>query len=301
MPGLFLPWSPPAVRRDVGPDFSQLDMIRERNKSIAAVGKRVPKVRKARRSRFPLALERGYAADLKERIEVMRRAVNEILIPLLPRIQQEAKAIRRDDYTDVLRQAIELATAQTFQLNGGEQTTDMLAQLQGENVSDFNKTDQIAIMRAAVGVDVFASDPALLPKLKGFARANSQKIKSLEESVWPEIERLVLQETELGTRVEDIQAQIQERFNVTRSRAELLARDQTGKLNGDLSKLRQVEIGVQEYRWHTVEDDRVRATHRSKNNKVFRWDTPPPGTGHPGNDFQCRCFAEPLLAPVVAP
>ena len=32
-----------------------------------------------------------------------------------------------------------------------------------------------------------------------------------------------------------------------------------------------------------------------KDGKTFRWDTPPDDTGHPGEDYGCRCTAEPKL------
>jgi Phage Mu protein F like protein len=47
------------------------------------------------------------------------------------------------------------------------------------------------------------------------------------------------------------------------------------------------------YIWRTQEDSRVRPSHRANDGKVFAWDDPPP-TGHPGEDFGCRCRAEPF-------
>ena len=55
----------------------------------------------------------------------------------------------------------------------------------------------------------------------------------------------------------------------------------------------------QSYRWHTVGDEKVRGAHASRNNKKFTWDQPPDG-GHPGEDYNCRCWAE-LDTPVHHP
>lgn len=46
------------------------------------------------------------------------------------------------------------------------------------------------------------------------------------------------------------------------------------------------------YIWRTRGDDKVRASHAANNGQVFAWDNPPP-TGHPGEDYGCRCTAEP--------
>lgn len=48
------------------------------------------------------------------------------------------------------------------------------------------------------------------------------------------------------------------------------------------------------YVWRTTGDDRVRPSHRKNEGKIFRRDTPPP-TGHPGDDYNCRCRAEPYV------
>ena len=53
------------------------------------------------------------------------------------------------------------------------------------------------------------------------------------------------------------------------------------------------------YTWRTVGDGKVRGTHRLREGRRFLWDDPPEG-GHPGEDFGCRCWAEPL-APIYNP
>lgn len=46
------------------------------------------------------------------------------------------------------------------------------------------------------------------------------------------------------------------------------------------------------YIWRTRGDNKVRAAHAANNGKIFAWDNPPP-TGHPGEDYGCRCWAQP--------
>ena len=74
-----------------------------------------------------------------------------------------------------------------------------------------------------------------------------------------------------------------------------LTRDQTSKLTGALNEARQTEVGVARYQWQTSEDERVRPTHQDNNGQVFAWASPPPETGHPGTDVQCRCVALPVV------
>lgn len=47
------------------------------------------------------------------------------------------------------------------------------------------------------------------------------------------------------------------------------------------------------YIWHTQEDAKVRPSHSANDERIFAWENPP-ATGHPGEDYGCRCWAEPI-------
>lgn len=49
------------------------------------------------------------------------------------------------------------------------------------------------------------------------------------------------------------------------------------------------------YIWRTSGDNKVRPSHAANNGRIFAWDNPP-ATGHPGEDFNCRCKAEPYVS-----
>lgn len=51
------------------------------------------------------------------------------------------------------------------------------------------------------------------------------------------------------------------------------------------------------YIWRSSGDSRVRSSHAVNNGKIFAWDNPPE-TGHPGEDYGCRCRAEPYTPEV---
>ena len=46
------------------------------------------------------------------------------------------------------------------------------------------------------------------------------------------------------------------------------------------------------YIWRTKKDDKVRSKHAEREGEIFNWHVPPEG-GHPGEDYNCRCWAEP--------
>lgn len=85
----------------------------------------------------------------------------------------------------------------------------------------------------------------------------------------------------------------------------LLARDQMGKLNGQITQAQMEEVGLDLYVWSTAYDDRVRDSHALMEGLLCRWDDasvcsydngktwePRPAGAvdlHPGQDIQCRC------------
>jgi len=156
------------------------------------------------------------------------------------------------------------------------------------------------IARRAVGLDLFTGDPDLSAQRDGFRAENVDLIKTLTDR---HVERVakVLEEAGSNTRVEDIAKRIREATGATKSQAALIARDQVLGLNADVARARHEAAGITQYVWRTSHDERVREGHRELDGKVFSYDRPPMvdprsgRTGNPGEDFQCRCVADPLI------
>lgn len=95
--------------------------------------------------------------------------------------------------------------------------------------------------------------------------------------------------------VEELQAVFSQIGDKSMSRAALIARDQVYKTNAAMTEQLQRNAGVDRYRWSTCRDERVRPTHRRNEGRIFHWSSPPPVTGHPGHDPNCRCLPLPLV------
>lgn len=61
-------------------------------------------------------------------------------------------------------------------------------------------------------------------------------------------------------------------------------------LNDELDRLGGNDL----YVWRTVGDQKVRDAHAMRNGVRYHWAVPPEG-GHPGEDYNCRCWAQPLV------
>jgi hypothetical protein len=53
-------------------------------------------------------------------------------------------------------------------------------------------------------------------------------------------------------------------------------------------------LHVESYIWRSGGDSQVRATHAEYDGLVISWSDPPEG-GHPGEGWNCRCTAEPII------
>lgn len=106
-------------------------------------------------------------------------------------------------------------------------------------------------------------------------------------------------------------------------RIKFIARDQTQRVTGALTRIRQQGAGINKYKWVTSHDNRVRDSHELLNGMTVEWATgiitaAPPRTKkwvgrtttdviksvgrspasdgiHPQQGFNCRCIAAPIL------
>jgi SPP1 gp7 family putative phage head morphogenesis protein len=154
-------------------------------------------------------------------------------------------------------------------------------------------------VKALLGIDLPKADPSLVKLMEKFRRENTNLIVSLAKD---HIERVhkVLKDAGAGTRVETVRKRIQEQTGAVRSRAALIARDQVLSLNSDVTEARHRAAGVTEYVWRSSRDERVRQLHRELDGTRHRYDDPPVvddrgNRGHPGQFWQCRCTAEPII------
>jgi SPP1 gp7 family putative phage head morphogenesis protein len=109
-----------------------------------------------------------------------------------------------------------------------------------------------------------------------------------------------------GNRYEHMIKTIKTSYGVSENKAKFLARQETNLLMSKFKETRYAAAGVKEYRWQTVvgsPNHPVRPAHKSLNGKIFAFDNPPVTTApdeparrnNPGEDYNCRCTAIPLI------
>ena len=93
--------------------------------------------------------------------------------------------------------------------------------------------------------------------------------------------------------------------DMSRSHARLISRTETAKAMSALTQARAEHTGHDWYIWHTAKDQRVRQSHKNMDGVLCRFSDPPApeelvgersaGAYGPGNIYNCRCFAEPVI------
>ena len=250
----------------------------------------------------PLATAAGYAVALVGVVGAVEREVDEILraegLPIVrtdaaadgdgPSIFPDALArIQRklDEFRERLASrephplaAIETCAAQVDRHTEG-QWKQQLARL-GVKLSDV-RAPHLEHLRAL------------------WQHRNLDLIKALRLDVVDRV-RAALDEHR-GARVETLARRIEEATGSSRSYARFVARDQALKLANQITQARHQAAGVTEYVWRASRDERVRKRHKELDGTRQSYAHPPivdERTGrraHPGDDYQCRCTADPII------
>lgn len=135
------------------------------------------------------------------------------------------------------------------------------------------------------GMLPFGAVDGLQGQLDDFTRQNVQLIRSIGDDAAMNIERLVQDAVSRGTSTRALAKQISEQAGIAKRRAATIARDQVGKLNGNISRVRMSQAGMNKYKWQTMEDKRVRPKHVALNGEIRTWEQSP----IPGEEILCRC------------
>lgn len=249
------------------------------------------KPRKARRWLYPAGVERDYTGRLVGIAAAVVQAVEPAVIRALGFRADIADPSVDTGWYDGLVQALQSATGLS---PVQDQVLRPLISEFARRTTAFNKQQFHAVLRSAYGVNVLTADPELRSMLSVWEAENLELIKSIPTRYVDQLRGQVTAAVQSGKSLREVVKLVKKAGDLPKGRAELIARDQIGKLNGDITQARQQGIGVEEYRWRGTLDGRERAEHVAREGKTYRWDKPPED-GHPGQPIRCRCSAEAVL------
>lgn len=249
--------------------------------------------------KYPLSLERQYAAAINRFMSNRWKEYAKIAIPMMvPRV-------------DAL-QDLEPVPGTNGPAIGAIVSVS-------KSLSEFNRRELNAFKKIAIG-EAFAEDePWLKNVLDEWSREQVTLITKATQDMLDTVARRIRDGVKVGKSAKEVAALINADLpGISYRRARIIARDQTAKLNSSLTQGRMTDAGLETYIWDTAQDERVRGdpsglypkalpSHFVMQGKICRWDDPTvwlengewvkrAGEApyfHPGMAIMCRCVAVP--------
>ena len=270
----------------------------------------------------PKAIEAEYARDIIALVLPPLRSALAPLLAALPGLVASARAeSRRQDAGEGARARQLLGdAAERLRTAVKPVKVEALAREFASHVSTYQRIQLGAQVKAAFGVDVNpGADKKVAAQIDGFVHHNVHLITTVPERLLDRVEGRVHRALTAGDLSEDVADDLRDaigdELGVSERHLRFIARDQAGKLHGQIAKARHQALGVKRFVWRTSEDERVRGdpdglypraepSHYELNGHTFRYADPPQPDGAddpltPGSDYQCRCTGEPVLDDVL--
>lgn len=300
-----------------------VDALRQRR----AAGKRIPLAcpRKRRSWHYPWAIEQSYAQWITRTLRKMMGALD------ISHFDDWVKSYHGDaeNFSDGWENSLDRLRKAQKSLFDGEELEQTYAAIfsYASQTNKFNQTQWANFVSDLLGTTYYPPDaPQVTEALKVWTTRNFELIRSLSEQEIAKVNHVIHESVLQGISYKDVMADlriIDQHMSV--NRAKLIARDQVGKLNGELAKDRQLDAGVDAYEWQTAGDERVRGnpygpfkraipSHYIMDHKICSWkdatvildmghwiprESRMPSS-HPGQDIQCRCVGIPYMGGIWA-
>lgn len=221
--------------------------------------------------------ERYYRGQMNGLVRLMATALMSELAPELKRLKPDyiADSVRTmDGWTDQILAAIRRVssrfTSSLFDAQIARVAASTVSRAEADNAEHFRDS-----VNQAVGIDfqLITKPKGMVDYLEASTAENVNLIKSIPRDYFEKVESLVLGGMKDGLAPTAIAKQIQAETGVTARRAKLIARDQTSKLNSDLTRQRQAAAGIEFYKSVDAGDVRVTGNPGGKypNAKISCW------------------------------
>lgn len=264
---------------------------------------------------FPASAEREFRRVTNAYMRILHDIIKDNVPQMMAAYKRERRGDSRfDDIRDLESEIRQLFMKMAAQLE--ERLSSFRLDTSVEKIAKMTKNTSIREWKRAVkktlGIDLlddYYKGDFYKDAIDRWVGDNVLKIKSIPTEALGEMQHIIIEGYRSGRTIRDIQKAIQEAYDVSKRKAQLLSRDQVATLNAQITKLQHQDAGVTRYKWSTSRDSRVRECHRALEGKIISWDDPPEmwystkSKGivhtsrrcHPGEDICCRCVAIPVF------
>ena len=291
--------------------FSSKELAQEQLEAIAEQPK---KLKQAKPVQPDKQAARTYNAQLQKLVRAIKKDINEKIVPLIKNLEPQyiGDAVVKDSWSDdIMSLFTQLKSRWSSPAFLGASKDIASVFVKSMNTQNSRRFSKAVKPIGVTGIDVFGDSPKLQDILSASIADNTRLITTIPTQYLDQVQSIVMSNMRSGLRPSAIVKQLSEQFGISQRRAALIARDQTSKANGELSKQRQEDTGFKFFKWKTSDDVRVRDTHEKLENQdigfgkgVYKWDNPPKNDKGvqiiPGSEINCRCVAIPVTGRQVA-
>jgi SPP1 gp7 family putative phage head morphogenesis protein len=175
-----------------------------------------------------------------------------------------------------------------------------------KSVDKISSDLQKQFSESVVDVEGITVEPEITP---GIAKAMREEltlstdleIKNFSIELTQELRAKVQQNLFAGGRADRLQKVLESEYGIAKRKARFIAEQETSLAVSKFREARYKELGSTEYIWSSSNDALVRLDHQELNKRVFSWNSPPivdtarGRRANPGEDYNCRCVAIPII------
>ena len=204
------------------------------------------------------------------------------------------KGMNRDKTERILK-ALEEAKQMRLVVGTGSEATTMFDDLNNQAITTFK------ILPENIQIPMDLSDQQKEDLLETYQKNVSGYLEEWKNEAIERLREKTQANAALGYRSDRLARIVKTEFGVSKSKAKMIARQETSLFVSKYREERYTGAGIKQYTWSTSQDERVRKDHADLNHKVFSWDSPPivdrstGRRGNPGEDFGCRCICLPVI------
>jgi len=203
-------------------------------------------------------------------------------------------ALTRDDESDDLAAALAQAERDRANLSI-EIVADVLEWM--TRLQSWHRARWRQIVRAGSGVDIFPfiDELSSLPEIRAFEQRITSLIRNIDDDLRKDIAEVVWRGVTNQTPRRQVGKELEDRLGIARRRANRIAIDQSQKMVAELTRIRQNEAGIDQFKWRHSGKKNYRPEHKARNGKVYDWDSNVAKTDAPGFAPYCACQAQAWL------
>lgn len=228
---------------------------------------------------FPDDIEYRYSRELKKIIKVMEQKLLKLII-------QKKNEDLPSGYEDEFLQYMDDYLTNEFCLGiAVDYTTEAVEYAINQVNGQIKKIKAVNIKE-----QFFYDEKVIKQQIKENVKLIKAESKKYLRTYDKQVQKLVKETVEEGWSTKTLKEAIKRATGIEENRANLIARDQIGKIFGQATKTQFKGIGLKKFEWITVGDNRVRSEHKDRAGQIYEWDNPPNGE-IPGIAIACRCVA----------